>query len=252
MYSPAIIIGILIGLLFGGWIGAFIGGICAYLLVSKLKLNIRYSADSENKVILELLFLALGKIAKSDGVVKDSHIQQARFEIASLNLDTYQTREAMFNFNAGKDAINFAEVFAVIKYRPDISYRLLAACWRMAYADGIVGAQEKQTLLYFGQILNVSVAQNMAIGREYQPRADYQDVNRYSGTGDYAEALRLLGVSAESSKNEIKRAYRKLVSKNHPDKLDRSASAAEIKRANDMTHKLNQAYQTICRIHGWD
>jgi len=246
---PAVIIGVLLGLLFGGWKGALLGAICVYCITYKLNNNTGQDRAKIPNDLLEILFLTLGKIAKSDGAVKDTHIEQARYEIDILKLDVKQTKFAMLNFNIGKTATNFAEVLIKIAKNNDIAKWLLAACWRMAWADGVVGLREKQTLIYFGQLLNISVVEVLALGKEYQPNLNYQKSN--FSNNEYTNALQLLGVTPETDKREVKKIYRKLVSQNHPDKLLSKAGDETIKKANELTKQLHHAYEIVCKRHGW-
>jgi len=248
---PAVIIGILLGLLFGGWQGAILGAIAVYCISVKLKINEQKKTNNISNELLEILFLALGKIAKSDGVVIDKHIEQARYEIDCLRLNAKQIKFAMLNFNIGKTAVNFAEVLQDFSRRRDIANWLLAACWRMAWCDGTVGLREKQALIYFGQLLNLSVAEVLALGKEYQPNFTYQNNNaKQSLKNEYKHALQLLGITPETERLEVKRIYRKLVSQTHPDKFAKENSVT-ISKANELTQQLHHAYEVVCKFNGW-
>ncbi len=55
-----------------------------------------------------------------------------------------------------------------------------------------------------------------------------------------------------ASKQEVKKAYRRLLSRNHPDKLiAQGLPEAMIKVANEKTQKIMKAYELICRSKGW-
>ena len=67
----------------------------------------------------------------------------------------------------------------------------------------------------------------------------------------YAAALRLLGVEADSEIEHVKQAYRRLVSKHHPDKLAGSgASDAQVREATERTRELHQAYALVRKRRG--
>ena len=69
---------------------------------------------------------------------------------------------------------------------------------------------------------------------------------------DYAKALTLLGVSETSSAEQVKRAYRKLVSQNHPDKLaGQGASQAQLRAATERTRELHSAYAKVREQRGF-
>ena len=61
-----------------------------------------------------------------------------------------------------------------------------------------------------------------------------------------ADAYQLLGVSSDSSDSEIKRAYRKLMSRHHPDKLVAKGLPEEMMQmATQKTQDIKAAYEMI-------
>jgi len=83
-------------------------------------------------------------------------------------------------------------------------------------------------------------------------RQNYQGSQKPSSTthkDKLAEAYILLGVSAGDDKKAITRAYRRLLSQHHPDKLiGRGANRAERELANDKTIEIRQAYELIKKV----
>jgi DnaJ like chaperone protein len=66
---------------------------------------------------------------------------------------------------------------------------------------------------------------------------------------DHAYAI--LGVEREATDAEVKRAYRRLLSRHHPDKLVSKGLPEEMmKLAAEKTHEIRQAYETITRARG--
>ena len=61
-----------------------------------------------------------------------------------------------------------------------------------------------------------------------------------------AEAYRVLGVGAAASDDEVKTAYRRLMSQHHPDKLVARGLPESMKSvAEQKTHEVRAAYETI-------
>ena len=66
-----------------------------------------------------------------------------------------------------------------------------------------------------------------------------------------ADAYQLLGVDAQASDAEVKRAYRRLLSQHHPDKLVSKGLPEEMmKVAAQKTHEIRQAYERIREARG--
>jgi len=195
----------------------------------------------------ELLFLLLGRLAKSEGAVQESHIQMARAEMQRLQLDKEAQREAIAAFGRGKNVLDslLQRSLSELAMRPPLGEALLRACWRMAFADGYLGSREQALLLQWGGWLGFSAQKVKALGQDYQPQA--ANVCRQV---DYQQALKLLGVSESSSPAQIKRAWRKQVSLHHPDKQSGS-SPERLHEATERTRELHNAYRLIRQRRGF-
>ena len=73
-----------------------------------------------------------------------------------------------------------------------------------------------------------------------------------SSLNNLDHAYALLEINPNLSKQEVKQAYRRLLSRNHPDKLISQGLPEEmIKMANEKTQKIMKAYELICKNKGW-
>jgi DnaJ like chaperone protein len=248
---PATLLGAAAGLALASIPGVLLGGLLGQVLDRRLRLhgwdNLRErlggrAAPADD----DLLFLMLGRLAKCDGRVVQSHIQQARSEMQRLGLDAAGQRRAIDAFSRGKTGSdNLRGPLLRQRERADA---MLRACWRMAWVDGRVSPREHELILLWGKWLGWDSARLDSLGEEYAPRRSQQPA---STGGSYQEALRLLGVSEDAEPEQIKRAYRRLLSRHHPDKLAGSGASPErIRAATEITRQLHQAYALIRQRRG--
>jgi DnaJ like chaperone protein len=191
----------------------------------------------------ELLFVLLGRLAKSNGRVVEGHIQQARQEMQALDMTDAAKQRAIAAFNRGKtghDSLN--GYLRRLSTQPHAAEGVLRACWRMVWADGRAGAAERALITQWGKRLGWKSYQVQALSADYEP----QSRSAVSSAVLYQEALVLLGVSATSEPAQIKRAYRRLLSRHHPDKIAGSgATALQVREATEKTRELHNAYTLI-------
>ena len=109
---------------------------------------------------------------------------------------------------------------------------MLDILFRVAQSDGILAPSEEALILSATQIFNFSTAQYNQIKSRY-----IDDLDKY-----YA----VLQCEPESTNEEVKRQYRKMVQEYHPDKIAAKGLPDEFtKFANDKFREIQEAYETI-------
>ncbi len=112
----------------------------------------------------------------------------------------------------------------------------------------------RQYKLYedFGENYQKTRSQGQQQSRQHQQSYSNYTNQQAGRHTTLAQAYAILEVSESASKSEVKRAYRKLMSRNHPDKLIAQGLPEEmIKIATNKTQLISKAYEQICQGKGW-
>ncbi|MDN6856747.1 DnaJ domain-containing protein [Pseudomonas sp. CAN2814] len=253
MFWPGTLVGVIAGWALASIPGAMLGALLGQVLDRRLKKRtwrglLEQLRGGPQVGDQELLFLLLGRLAKSRGRVVDAHIQQARAEMARLQLDDKARRQAIDAFGRGKVGGELLDVGLRQRNGQEATAEgLIQACWRMAWAGGPPISGQKTLLLQWGDALGLSRSKVLALAAGAEPPKPPATPRE-----SYSAALRLLGVTAESEPEEIKRAYRKLISQNHPDKLEgQGASPERIAAATGKTREIQAAYLLVRQRKGF-
>jgi DnaJ like chaperone protein len=207
--------------------------------------------------LIDSTFAVMGALCKADNVVTRDEIDAVERIFTMLRLQDEQRRQAKAAFNRGKQAdFNLdaaVDQFARVSRRRAPLVQLFLQLQVMAIAaDGKVDPAEHRML--------VRVA--LRLGLDEHDVAQLEALLRAGATGPsgpgapaptdrLADAYAALGVSAASSPAEIKRAYRRLISQNHPDKLAARGLPESMRAvAEERSREINAAYDLIKNARG--
>lgn len=243
------LIGGTLGYVFGGPLGAIVGAALGGNFDRGIKMGDRIDMGAQERVqaaFFTTTFSVMGHIAKADGHVSAQEISAAKNIMAQMQLSEPQRKAAIKFFDQGKSAdFPLEEVLHQFKKechrRRNLIQMFVEIQISTAMADGKVDASEKHIIYTIGEVLGFSRSQidhlfNIASGAQASA----------SDSLTLTQAYKILGVSKGSSEAEIKKAYRRLMSQHHPDKLVAKGLPDEmIALATEKTQEIRKAYDTI-------
>lgn len=254
------------GFMLGGPLGAVLGAVLGHNLdrgVDGLKGSEPLHPGDRERVqtaFFTATFSVMGHIAKADGRVSEDELDLARMVMDQMDLNQKLRQTAMRLFEQGKGA-DFPLDDVIEQFRRECHRRqtliqmFVEIQLQAAYADGVMHRAEELLLLRICK--HLGIPEILFRRLEDMIKAE----GRFAGRGGRAaprpsrpaleDAYSILMVSPKSSDDEIKRAYRRLLSQHHPDKLVSKGLPEEMmKIATRKTHEIRQAYEQIKQARG--
>ncbi len=264
-------VGAVLGLATGlGPVGAAIGLVIGHAYDERMESDdgARHGADlaAVRSVFFRNSFKVMGFVAKADGRVSEREIAAAREIFRQFRLDELQRREAIDCFTAGKapgfsldDALD--ELVHVCGGRRDLLRMFLEVEMRAALLGNGMQGPTRSLLMHICRRLGVSglefahleaLLRLQGYGAAYAgagPGAGghWQGEARTSPRAEpLSEAYEVLEVPDSATDAEVKRAYRRQMSQNHPDKLvSRGLPESMLEIAKQKTQTIQAAYEKI-------
>jgi DnaJ like chaperone protein len=256
-----------IGFVVGGPVGAVFGaalgqGVDRGLLGGKPRPVLTSAQRARVQArFFETSFAVMGHVAKADGRVSEAEIALARSVMDRMSLAPAQRRAAIDLFNQGKAsdfdlAASLDALREVGKGQGTLIHLFLEVQLLTAYVDGPPTPEQRQVLETIRQGLNVSpfafrqLENLLVLQQRLHAGATGSSGRRGSATvfrqPPLAGAYATLGVGPKASDAEVKKAYRRLMSQHHPDKLmARGLPEEALRMASKKTQEIRRAYETI-------
>ena len=205
------------------------------------------------QIYFQTTFEVMGHVAKADGRITEQEIHAAETIMKKMRLNTQQRQQAIQFFSNGKqNDFNLAQALQQLK-QACARHRMLLQMFveiqfQAAIADGQIGVNKQRILETICQLLGVApmfvrFADLFGSARQGGGRQQYQP---FQGKPRLDDDYRLLNIAADASDSEVKRAYRRFMSQNHPDKLIAKGLPEEmIKIATEKTQQIQAAYDRI-------
>lgn len=226
----------------------------------------RDDPEALRRAFFEATFQVMGHVAKSDGRVSEQEIGAARAAMQRFSLGDAERRLAIELYTQGKAAdfpleATLERLRWLASDRPDLS-RLFVQIQLEAALDGDgVGERPRQVFLRMCRALGISPLEFAALEAMLRMHRGARPGGGADGAGTgqrprrggakLADAYQVLGVPPTAADAEVTRAFRRLISQNHPDKLvAQGLPESMIAAAHERTQQILDAYETVKEHRG--
>ena len=244
-------IGAVIGGMAGrGFIGAFIGYLIGSLADSLFSKNTSGSGgfktvfeNATRQTVspgdFELNLLSLASIViKADGQVSQSELDYARqYFVRAYGQERANATFRTFNNVVKKRELSASRICQYLNTRTryEVRLQILHFLFGIAQADGQISAPEVNMLLQIASYFRLTAQDFESIKAMFIKKAD--------------SAYKILEIEKSATDSEVKKAFRTMAKKYHPDKLQHMDEAYR-KGAEDKFRKVQEAYETIQQERG--
>ena len=267
------VIGVAVALMMGGgfW-GAVLGLLVGHMFDKARSRRVNWFANQQQRqsLFFATTFEVMGHLTKSKGRVTEADIHIASLFMDRMNLHGESRTAAQQAFRVGKSdnyplREKMRQFRSVCFGRFDLIRMFLEIQIQAAFADGSLHPNERDVLYVIAEELGISREQFDQFLRMMQGGAQfgggYHQQSQGGQGGGWQQAQRgptledacnVLGVKSSDDATTIKRAYRKLMSEHHPDKLVAKGLPPEMmEMAKQKAQEIQKAYELIKEQKGF-
>lgn len=255
-------IGIIAGRFWGGLIGWLIGSLIDRLFAPKVKI---YTQHYQRSDFMESLLILTAAVLKADGHVERTEFTFVRNYLVR-SLGPMQAQNAMNRLTEILgESYNIESVCSELRQSSNIHERLLIIqfLFGVATSDGELHQSEIAIIELIAQWCGVARSDYESIKAMYT-YGFYGNTGNNSGSGGYSGGsgssngyrshtldsdYQILEISPDATDEEVKKAYRTLAKKYHPDRVAHLGDDMR-KAAEEKFSRLSQAYDNIRKSRG--
>lgn len=224
-----------------------------------------YRNTGTQKDVNVALMVLIAAVMKADGVVKRSELDYVkRFLLRNYGEEEgKQYLSVLHDLVKPETTFNISDICQQIKVNTDYTtrYHMVDFLFGISMADGSLSPEENSILRTIASGLGINSRDFVSISARhgagfYNYGSSSSSSNSYGGyQGSYQSSSRgssyqasdpykMLGLDSSASDEEVKKAYRRLAMKYHPDKVEGLGEEMK-KSAEEQFRKINEAYESI-------
>jgi len=267
------VLGVVLALFAGlGFWGVVLGFLVGHLFdKANARRRMWSTGDQQQRqsLFFNTTFEVMGHLTKAKGRVTEADIHLASALMDRMRLQGEGRAAAQRAFRIGKESDyplrdKLRQLRVVCGSRFDLVRMFLEIQIQAAFADGSLHPNERQVLYIIGEELGISRGQfdqflRMMEGGQQFGGGQYQYQSQGNQGGfqqqrgpTLEDACNVLGVKSTDDPTTIKRAYRKLMTEHHPDKLVAKGLPPEMMQmAQQKAQEIQAAYDLIKTTKGF-
>ena len=221
----------------------------------------RYSNTGTADDLSAALLVLIAAVMKADNVVRKSELELVKRFLVS-NYGEERAKELLLKLrDMQQEDFPINDICQQIKQNTDYTtrYHMLDFLFSIADADGEVTFQEQSLLRTISNRLGINARDFLSIlsrhsgfgfGGSSSGRYGSGSSSASSSSSGYKkDPYKVLGLDSSATDEEIKKAYRRLAMKYHPDKVEGLGEEVK-KNAEAQFREIHEAYETIKTLRG--
>ena len=223
----------------------------------------RYSNTGTADDLSAALLVLIAAVMKADSVVRKSELELVKRFLVS-NYGEEKAKELLLKLrDMQQEDFPINDICQQIKQNTDYTtrYHMLDFLFSIADADGEVTFQEQSLLRTISNRLGINARDFLSIMARHvagnfggfgggHGTGGSGSSRSSSSTGYTKDPYKVLGLDSTATDEEIKKAYRRLAMKYHPDKVEGLGEEVK-KNAEAQFREINEAYETLKTLRGF-
>ncbi|MEQ8955680.1 MAG: DnaJ domain-containing protein [Gammaproteobacteria bacterium] len=193
------------------------------------------------------LFAVMGRLAKLDSPVSPAEVRYASNIIHKLGLRHAARHQAIACFDLGKrphtDVLAFvADMARLIGKRSELADLFMRIQCGLVFLHGDMNLEQKMLLRDMAGLLGFSTADFLSVCAAMSHNIE----RRQPARTFLQQAYKVLGLEPGAAETEIRKAYLRMMSRYHPDKLMQADLTEEgLREAQQQSLAIREAYETL-------